>query len=117
MRAMCDHTAVMRRNEIVTIRRSMNGIMLISESSDLRPPPPPPTLTPPILVYSVKETARPAGNPGDLALTWLREREPLRRDGGEVDLLTVRDDEVEHLDARLVDVVLDLLGLAVEDGV
>src|SRR6185369_4061640 len=36
---------------------------------------------------------------------------------GEVDLLAVRDDEVEHLHRRLVDVVLEGLGLAVENGV
>ena len=36
MRDMCVHTAVMRRNEMVTISRSIIGIMLISESSDLR---------------------------------------------------------------------------------
>src|SRR5437016_2996561 len=115
MRAMCDHTAVMSRNEIVTMRRSMNGIMLISESSDRRPPPPPPTLTPPMLVYSVKETAGPALMREGPAFMATREREgPSRRDGAEVHLLAVRDDEVEHLDARLVDVVLDLLGLAVE---
>jgi hypothetical protein len=43
-------TAVMRRNEIVTMRRSIIGIMLISESRDLLPPLPPlSTLTPPML--------------------------------------------------------------------
>jgi hypothetical protein len=31
-RAICDHTAVINRNEMVTKSRSMNGIMLISES-------------------------------------------------------------------------------------
>src|SRR5262249_4395922 len=34
-RSICTHTAVMRRKEIVTIRRSIIGIMLISESSAL----------------------------------------------------------------------------------
>ena len=35
---------------MVTMRRSIIGIMLISESSDLRPPlPPPSTSTPPML--------------------------------------------------------------------
>src|SRR5579872_4339518 len=53
MRAMWVHTAVISRNEMVTIRRSIIGIMLISESSVLRrPPPPPPTSTPPISSYS-----------------------------------------------------------------
>src|SRR5438105_8642900 len=94
MRAMCVHTAVMRRKEIVTIRRSIIGIMLISESVFLRPPPPPPPSTPPMAC------SRRSG-----------------RDGREVDLLAVRDDEIEHLDARLVDVVLERLRLAVEDGV
>src|SRR5262249_28129274 len=37
-------------------------------------------------------------------------------DRGDVDLLAVGDDEVQDLHRRLVDVVLDLLGLAVEDG-
>src|SRR6202012_3287718 len=35
---------------------------------------------------------------------------------GHVDLLAVRHDQVEHLDARLVDVVLEPLRLAVENG-
>src|SRR3984957_2411349 len=38
------------------------------------------------------------------------------RHAREVDLLAVVHDEVEHLDARLVDVVLEPLRLAVEDG-
>jgi hypothetical protein len=33
---MCDHSAVMRRKEIVTIIRSIIGIMLMSLSSDRR---------------------------------------------------------------------------------
>jgi hypothetical protein len=46
---MCVQTAVMRRNDIVTIRRSIIGIMLISESRDLRLPPPAlPTSMPPM---------------------------------------------------------------------
>src|SRR5438552_3406392 len=36
---------------------------------------------------------------------------------GQVDLLAVRHDEVEHLNARLVDVVLERLRLAVQDRV
>jgi hypothetical protein len=39
-----------------------------------------------------------------------------RANARHVDLLAVRHDEVEHLDARLVDVVLEPLRLAVEDG-
>ncbi len=51
-RDMVDHTAVIRRKQIRHINKSIIGIMLISESSDLRPPPPPSTLTPPIDVSS-----------------------------------------------------------------
>src|SRR5260370_66282 len=36
---------------------------------------------------------------------------------GEVDLLAVRDDEVQQLHRRLVDVVFEGLGLAVQNGV
>jgi hypothetical protein len=36
MRAICDHSAVMRRNEIVTVIRSIIGIMLTSLSSERR---------------------------------------------------------------------------------
>src|SRR5580693_1718734 len=40
-----------------------------------------------------------------------------RRDARHVDLLSVRDDEVEDLHARFVDVVFERLGLAIQDGV
>src|SRR4029078_13192835 len=37
-------------------------------------------------------------------------------DGADVHLLAIRDDEVQDLDRRLVDVVLDVLRLPVADG-
>src|SRR5262245_33518448 len=130
MRDMCDQTAVMRRNEIVTIRRSIIGIMLISESSALRVPAPVlPTLTP--AIDGSSHSGRRARPTGKLGLG--REAGRFSRatclshgfsilsgslgDAGEVHLLTVRHDQVEHLHARLVDVVLEVLRLAVEDGV
>ncbi len=50
----CTHTAVMRRNAIVTNKRSMNGIMLMSVVIDLRLLPPPPTSTPAMELSSLR---------------------------------------------------------------
>src|SRR5580700_7939475 len=152
MRAMFVHTAVIRRNEMVTMRRSIIGIMLISESSDLLPfPPPPPTSTPAMLGSSAAlarldsdsryDTSLgrfvPRISPTVVILRPLRPKNPRGagpfaapcaaqdddsggcsgvRNAGEVDLLPVGDDQVQDLHARLVDVVLEPLGLAVEDG-
>src|ERR1700744_6315531 len=59
---------------------------------------------------------RPAARPSPLGDHARRANEISRASTREVDLLAVRDDEVEHLDARLVDVILEALRLAVEHG-
>src|SRR3954463_5108804 len=79
MRAMCDHTAVMSRKEIVTMRRSIIGIILISESSFRLPPPPPPTSTPPI-GHSANRAGRGRGFVSADPVSWL-----LLRDEGLTD--------------------------------
>src|SRR5688572_21696121 len=82
-------TAVMSRNATRQLIRSMNGTRLISTSTALPPPPPPSTETP---------IASPPW--------WL----------AGLHGLTMRDHQVDHLDAHLVDVVGQGLGLAVQDG-
>src|SRR5260370_6754706 len=119
IRAMWVHTAVIRRNEMVTISKSIIGIMLISESSDLRfPPPPPPTSTPPIrsstsFERQSRESRSRRGSATKVRSLCSREP-PSAGQSRHADFLPVRDDQVQHLHARLVDVVLERLGLAVE---
>jgi hypothetical protein len=52
MRDMCVHTAVISKNEIVTIKRSIIGTMLISIETDLRRPPPPLATSTPAMMNS-----------------------------------------------------------------
>src|SRR5262245_43642984 len=92
-RSSCVQTAVMIRNEMQQTSRSMNGIMLISESTGFFPPLPP------------LSTETPA----------IGSRR--RRDRSQVDLGAVVHDEVQDLDGGLVDVVVEPLRLAVEQRV
>jgi hypothetical protein len=69
MREFVTHTAVMRRNAMVTMSRSMNGIMLISLFVARFFPPPSPTSTPPMASPSSSLEARLDGSlPGGAPL-------------------------------------------------
>ena len=118
MRAMCVHTAVMRRNAIVTIKKSIIGIILISELSDRLPPPPPPTSTPAMKNSLVlfRAPSGAASNRFEAALNSGGTTGVASGGDGEIHLLTVGHNEVEHLNARFVDVVFERLRLAVENS-
>src|SRR5262245_14133706 len=120
MRELVIQTAVMRRKATVTISRSMKGIMLISAFIALfLPPPSLPMSTPAIRSpTAVRCGAAGCGRGGARGTSPTRSR-CLRSlsDGRDVHLLAVRDDQVQDLHGRLIDVVLDPLRLAVQHGV
>ena len=108
MRAMCDHTAVISRNATKHIRKSMNGISVISwfDGASCHRARHRRQYQPWLLLDVEQIDGQPSQQRPRARVEWTRPPSSgARRRSGcvletlEVDLLAVRDDQVQHLDA------------------